>query len=191
MNATGTSAALAEQALFDDALSCELQLPAQLFSDPGAGLGRLPQAEALLAGLSQVEDLRMDDTGEERGELPLLTQRMDAKLDLMLMLIGRLVSRSYDALPVRALRWSHRGVRLDAPASPATVAGDTGVLHLQPSEWLPDHLELPVTILAEAAAEGGMQRSWLQFGELPAGLSDALEKHLFRLHRKQVAASRR
>ncbi|NZA27904.1 PilZ domain-containing protein [Luteimonas sp. SJ-92] len=189
MNANGVSAVQAEQDLFGDALSCELYLPAQLV--PGPAPGRLPQAEALLAGLAQVEDLRKDDSGEERGELPLLAQRMDAKLDLMLMLIGRMVSRSSDALPLRALRWSHRGARLDAPARSGIAAGDAGVLHLQPSEWLPDHLELPVAVLAETAADGGMQRVWLRFGEFPAGLSDALEKHLFRLHRKQIAASRR
>ncbi|MDH5822758.1 PilZ domain-containing protein [Luteimonas sp. RD2P54] len=189
MNATGVSADQAERDLFEDALSCELHLPAQLV--PGAGPGRLPQAEALLAGLAQVEDLRMDDAGEERGELPQLAQRMDAKLDLMLMLLGRLVSRSSDALPLRAVRWSHRGVRLDAPARPEIAAGAAGVLHLQPSEWLPDHLELPATVLAEAPADGGFQRLWLRFGALPAGLADALEKHLFRLHRKQIAASRR
>ncbi|WP_267119406.1 PilZ domain-containing protein, partial [Xanthomonas sacchari] len=61
---------------------------------------------------------------------------------------------------------------------------------LQPSDWLPDHLELPVRVLAEAATAGVVQL-WLRFETQPPGLEEALERHLFRLHRRQIADSRR
>ena len=180
----------AEAGLFGDTLSCEAILPAAF--QPGGGHGRLPQAEALLRGLAQVEDLRTEDSGEEkRGELPLLAQRMDAKLDLMLVMIGRLVRQSAQALPARPLRWSARGLRLLLdPGIPAPAVDTPGVLRLQPSDWLPDDLELPALVTASAGDASGLWL-WLRFPALPAGLEEAMDRHLFRMHRRQVADARR
>ncbi|HBK46812.1 MAG TPA: hypothetical protein DDZ67_10350, partial [Xanthomonadaceae bacterium] len=101
----------AESELFADTLSCELSQPAEFRA--GNASGKQAAAESLLRGIAQVEDLRSEDGGEERGDLPLLVQRMDAKLDLMLVLIGRMVRQSDDALPLRPVRWSRRGIRLE------------------------------------------------------------------------------
>lgn len=186
----GGQAGAAEAALFDDTLACEAILPAAFAAGPEPGHPQ--QAEALLRGLAQVEDLRGEDAGEEkRGELPLLAQRMDAKLDLVLVLLGRLLRQTAPALPMQPLHWSVRGLRLALPAGDAgPAAGAAGIVRLQPSEWLPDHLELPATVLACAPADG-RHWLWLRFPELPAGLEDALERHLFRMHRREVAARRR
>ncbi|WP_372013714.1 PilZ domain-containing protein [Pseudoxanthomonas sp. 10H] len=183
------AAGAADAALFDETLVCEAVLPAAFA--PGPGHGQPLQAEALLRGLAQVEDLRGEDGGEEkRGELPALAQRMDAKLDLVLALLGRLVRQSAPVLPALPLRWSARGLRLTLPADPGLAAGTGGVVRLQPSEWLPDALELPATVSASAAVDGQFLL-WLRFGLLPAALEDALERHLFRMHRREVAARRR
>ncbi|MFC6842167.1 PilZ domain-containing protein [Xanthomonas theicola] len=178
----------AEAELFHDTLSCELALPADFTL--GNGSGRFGAGEALLRGLTQIEDLRSEDGTEERGELPLQLQRMDAKLDLMLVLLGRLTRQHEDALPLRPLRWSHRGLRLELGSRSGAAPGAAGLLRLQPSDWLPDHLELPVKVLAEAVAGSGFYL-WLRFETLPPGLEEALERHLFRLHRRQIADSRR
>ncbi|MCW0417617.1 hypothetical protein NB689_003371 [Xanthomonas sacchari] len=45
-------------------------------------------------------------------------------------------------------------------------------------------------VLAEAATAGVVQL-WLRFETQPPGLEEALERHLFRLHRRQIADSRR
>lgn len=179
-----------EAALFDQTLACEAILPAGFV--PGTGAGQLQQAEALLRGLAQVEDLRGEDSGEEkRGELPQLAQRMDAKLDLLLVLLGRLVRQSAHALPAQPLRWSVRGLRLAVAGDTAGMAvGSAGTVRLQPSEWLPDDLELPATVAASAVVDG-QAWLWLRFRPLPASLEDALERHLFRMHRREVAARRR
>src|SRR5690606_22203307 len=109
------AAQAAENELFGDVLACDALLPAAFL---GGSQARTAQAETLLVGLAQVEDLRADDTGEEkRGELPLLAQRLDAKLDLVLMLLGRLVRQSSPALPLTTPRWSGRGLPLQRPAS--------------------------------------------------------------------------
>jgi len=179
----------AESELFDDALSCELLQPAEFRL--GSVAGRQTVAESLLRALAQIEDLRSDDNGEERGDLPLLAQRMDAKLDLMLVLIGRLVRQADNALSLRPVRWSRRGIRLETGARTGAAVGASGIVCLQPAEWLPESIELPVTLLAEAASGGGGFFLWLKFSELGAGLETALERHLFRLHRRQIADARR
>jgi hypothetical protein len=69
--------------------------------------------------------------------------------------------------------------------------GQAGVVRLQPSDWLPDHIDLPVEVIAEAADAGGGHFLWLRFQRLGDGLEMAMERHLFRLHRRQVAEARR
>jgi len=179
----------AESELFEQTLSCELSLPAEFRL--GSAPGRQGAAEALLRGLAQIEDLRSEDSHEDRGELPLIVQRMDAKLDLMLALIGRLARQSQDTLPLRPARWSRRGIRLETGARLGAPAGAAGVLALQPGDWLPERMELAVTVLAEAASGTGGYFLWLRFEDLGGGLEAALERHLFRLHRRQVADARR
>ncbi|AVY66798.1 PilZ domain-containing protein [Xanthomonas translucens] len=178
----------AETELFHDTLSCELALPADFRL--GNSIGRFGAGEALLRGLAQVEDLRSEDGGEDRNEQPLQLQRMDAKLDLMLVLLGRLARQHEEGLPLRPLRWSRRGLRLELGSRSGALPGAAGLLRLQPSDWLPDHLELPVQVVAEAASGGGFHL-WLRFETQPPSLQEALERHLFRLHRRQIADSRR
>lgn len=177
----------ADQRLFGDSLDCTLELPVTV--EPSPAPGRQAQAVTLLHGLAQIEDLRKEEGGEEHGDLPLLAQRMDAKLDLILALVGRLAQRA-DGLPERALRWSRDGLRVDLDSA-AGLDPDTRVLiRLQPADWLPDHLELPATVIARRQA-GAQTRVWLAFVELRADLVEALDRHLFRLHRRQVAEQRR
>ena len=187
MSAADGIGSRAEERLFADALSCELELPVAVLASDGRG--RQAQATALLTSLAQLEDLRKDDS-EEHGDLPLLAQRMDAKLDLVLSLLGRLVNRGDDAMPVRAVRWSRHGLRIDLGAEPALADGAAVVLRLQPTDWLPDHIELPASVLDQAHRPGGV-RAWFGFSDLSPALSEAMDRHLFRLHRRQIAGQRR
>ncbi|MBB3805103.1 hypothetical protein FHT03_001782 [Xanthomonas arboricola] len=186
MSALGTLAPAAEAELFADMLSCELRLPAGFRA--GGDAGAHSAAETLLRSLGQVEDLRSEETSEDRGDLPLLVQRMDAKLDLMLALIGRLVRQGDSGLIQNLVHWSVRGIRLNCatPHPPGTV----GSVCLQPSDWLPELVQLPAEVLA-SASDGHDQWLWLRFAPISAGLQDALERHLFRLHRRQIADARR
>ncbi|MFC7521792.1 PilZ domain-containing protein [Xanthomonas populi] len=185
MSTLGTLAPSADSALFADTLSCEVRLPAGFHA--GSDAGSHSAAETLLRSLGQVEDLRSEETSEDRGELPLLVQRMDAKLDLMLALIGRLVGQGDSGLTQGTVRWSVRGIRLSCASS--QPAGTVGRVCLQPSDWLPELVQLPSEVLA-SAHDGHAHWLWLRFAPLSPGLQDALERHLFRLHRRQIADAR-
>lgn len=178
----------AETELFGQALTCQAVLPVQF--TPGERPLMQQQAEAMLKGLAVAEDSRGEDP-DDRGEAPQSMQRLEAKLDLIVSLLGKLVSQQSAPLPVRPLRWSHLGLRIDAEAALDVRPGDAGIVTLQPVAWLSDTIELPVQVLATSAshADGG-QHLWLRFGTLTAGLEDALTRHLFRMHRRQVAEAR-
>ncbi|WP_305806510.1 PilZ domain-containing protein [Stenotrophomonas sp. YIM B06876] len=179
----------AETELFDDTLSCDVSLPAEFAV--GSAAIRPGAAEMLLRSVALVEDSRSGDDGEERGDASLQLQRLEARLDLTLVLLGRLLRQSVDTLPLRPLRWSRRGLRLELGSRSGAPPGSHGVVRLQPSDWLPDTIELPVTVIAEAASGNGGYYLWLRLQAAGDALEMALERHLFRLHRRQIAGSRR
>jgi len=177
----------AEHELFGQALTCHAVLPVQFLAGDRPLMQQ--QAEAMLHGLAVAEDSRAEDP-DDHGEVPQSMQRLEAKLDLVLSLLGKLASQQASPLPVRPLRWSHLGLRVDAAAASGSREGDLGVIRLQPVAWLGDHIELPARVLAIQDTPDGGQHLWLRFGKLTAGLDDALTRHLFRMHRRQVAEAR-
>ena len=179
----------AESELFDETLSCEVALPAEFRI--GSAVIRPGTAETLLRSVALVEDARGDDGHDDRSDATLQVQRLEAKLDLVMMLLGRLVRQSAQDLPLRPLRWSRRGIRLEQGSRSGAAPGSMGVIRLQPCDWLPDHIDLPVVIVAEAANGSGAHFLWLRFEGLSDALEMALERHLFRLHRRQIAEARR
>ncbi len=177
----------AEAELFGDALTCDAWLPV----DFRLGDRRLaPQAgEAVLRAVAVAEDSRNDDP-DERGDLPQSFLRMEAKVDLMLNLLGRLARQSADALPLRALRWSHLGLRIDTDIAYAARISERGVAMIEPASWLSDHIELPARVIAQSVDISGRHHTWLRFEPMAPALADALERHLFRMHRRQIAEAR-
>jgi len=178
----------AESELFYETLS-EVALPAEFRI--GSAVIRPGTAETLLRSVALVEDARGDDGHDDRSDATLQVQRLEAKLDLVMVLLGRLVRQSAQDLPLRPLRWSRRGIRLEQGSRSGAAPGSMGVIRLQPCDWLPDHIDLPVVIVAEAANGSGAHYLWLRFEGLSDALEMALERHLFRLHRRQIAEARR
>jgi len=179
----------AESELFDETLRCDQALPAEFRI--GSAVIRPGTAETLLRSVALVEDARGDDGHDDRSDATLQVQRLEAKLDLVMVLLGRLVRQTTQDLPLRPLRWSRRGIRLEQGTRSGATPGSMGVIRLQPCDWLPDHIDLPVVIVAEAANGSGAHYLWLRFEGLSDALEMALERHLFRLHRRQIAEARR
>lgn len=186
-----TSAALAhpaEATLFDDTLSCDVTLPVAF--EAGASVLRPGASEMLLRSVALVEDSRGGDDSEERTDSSAQLQRLEARMDLTLVLLGRLLQQSNGSLPMHPLRWSRHGLRIDLESPSGVAPGTAGLVKLQPAEWLPDNIELPVVALAETGTDGEFHL-WLQLHNISENLGSAVERHLFRLHRRQIADSRR
>jgi hypothetical protein len=168
--------------LFDGAVSCELLARISLREDalpPGAA----EQAERLLRDLATMEERRVEVEDVHHPADPAL-RRLEAKIDLTLQLL-------LQALPqLSPTNWvpvmlSVRGLRVDALIGEATK-NETATLTWQPSDTLPLSVQLPLRRIATDA-----ERSWWAFDALDPALNDALERHVFRLHRRWLAAQRR
>lgn len=178
--------AAGDDALFGDALGCEERLPAAF--EPGArpAAGAAHGAALLLRTLAVMEEggePEREDDDPRAAEL----SRIEAKLDLVLALLGAVAAARAPALPEVPVRWSRLGARLQLPAPPAVPAGVLRV-HLDPR--LPQPLELPVRVVGTEAIGTGWL-AWMRFEDLDPALEAALERHVFRRHRRAVAEARR
>ena len=180
----------AEAELFGDVLVHQDRRPAAFlpgFADTPAAHVGVARAEMLLTSLALSENARSEGDGDDHAEPSSALQRVEAKIDLALGLLGTMLRERGDLPPPTVLRWSTRGARIDVLGDALAIRpGARGVLRVQPADWLPDCIELPSHVIAVEGA-----RAWLAFEPLSPNLADALERHLFRLHRKQVAESRR
>ena len=183
------TAVSAHEALFGDALTCDEMRPAAFLPgahDPAELASLSARGEALLQSLAVVEDGIRNEEPEQAADHAL--HRLEAKVDLLMALVAGLCA-SRDDDPMQPLQWSARGARL-AAAAPVAV-GSGGHFRVRPADWLPSPLVLAATVLAcDPDGEGGY-RLWLRFGPHSAALEAALERHLFRVHRRAVAESRR
>ena len=181
------SASHAEATLFGDALACEDTLRAAFLPqpvDPLALDALCARAEIHLSAIAIIEDSRNE---EEEGPQGLALRRIEAKLDLLLTLVGNLNAQA-NADPRVPLKWSAQGVRM--PAGKAGAEGSTGLFRMQATPWLPDPLALPAAVIACAPGDDGTPSQWLQFGPLSDATRAALERHVFRQHRRAVAELR-
>lgn len=178
----------ARDQVFGDSLACDEVRPAAFLPGalpPAALRSACLRGENLLRSLAVVEDSRVDDDGDH-GLHDVVLHRIEAKLDLLTALVASKLGEHFDAM--RPLRWSALGACLEVDE--AVAPGSTGALRVQPSDWLPEALLLPATVLASVEHDQGRQL-WLRFGPLTPALESALERHLFRVHRRAIAESRR
>lgn len=175
-----------DEALFGDALGCEERLPAAFVPGASPAPGAASRDLMLLRALAMMEegaDVERDDADPRGAELA----RVEAKLDLVLALLGAVVASRAQPLPLVPLRWSRLGARLRLPAPPASPSGVLQV-HLDPR--LPQALELPARLVGTEPL-GTECLAWLRFEGLEPALESALERHVFRRHRRAVAEARR
>lgn len=189
-----TTVAGADDLLFGDVLACEEVRPAAFLA------GRIDEAvlrslgtrgESLLRALAVIEDGGRGDAHpgpDQEQPADHAIHRIEAKLDLLTLLVAG-VCAGDDADPLRSLRWSARGARVavDGPLAPGTA----GHFRVRPADWLPSPLLLPASVVACDADASGAHRAWLRFESLSPALEAALERHLFRIHRRAIAESRR
>ncbi|MBD8524744.1 PilZ domain-containing protein [Pseudomarimonas arenosa] len=177
----------AADTLFGDALTCDTDVPVALRTlapDAGSIERALDQSETILRSLALIEDSPHEER-DEHGQKDIALHRMEAKLNLVLETLASMLRRDRSDLPMQRIRWSRHGVEM---RHPEPTPPDKGFLLIQPLVWLPQRLELPIITLAHASLDDGGSRVWLQFKPLTPNLQQALERHLFRLHRRELAA---
>ena len=141
------------------------------------------RAEQLLRRLQLIEDTRsLDDKKDEHGAAEQTLLRLEARLELLTALVSRVMERRGESREIE-IRWSSEGAVLPAGnAAPGTL----GWLRIQPADWMPDSIALPAKVIASDATH-----TWLRFECMPATQHSALEQHLFRMHRREIAEQRR
>ncbi len=172
--------------LFGDALGCDERLPLAFSAEPVAPDVASIQALGLLRALAlfdEVRDGERDESDPQRAELA----RIEAKVDLVLGLLGGLLRERQPELPTTAVRWSRIGARFVTERVPTTA---TGHLQVLPDARMPQALLLPAKVIATRAEASGTT-AWVRFELLDPAVEAALERHVFSRHRRQVALARR
>ena len=90
--------------------------------------------------------------------------------------------------PAVPVRWSAKGACL--PAAAPLEAGQAGLFRIQAAAWLPEPLTLPARVIAVHTDVAAGLVAWLAFEPLPEPTRSALERHLFRQHRRAIAERR-
>lgn len=187
----------ADTQLFEGILWCSLEVPVSLMPLASTGIDAASDAAIrLLHAVALVEDNPPEETNNDHAAGDRAQLRLEAKLDLALGLLARMLVRDESGHPARVpLRLSHRGACLEFPAAGSTpilpAPGSHVMLALPAAAWLPRDLELPASALYAERTPAGAIRLWLAFAGTDDGLGDALDRHLFRLHRRAIAHERR
>lgn len=160
--------------------------------DPGPGaVGRTYEAALtrLNALLSLGETPPPPDAIEEGPARAQELVRLEARLNLLLTLVGEILTGQRPPPPSRAVRLAAHWVEWEEPAPPAT--GDLIAIGLYLNPTVPDAVNLPARVEGLAVGSDGLARVRAAFWDLPAAVESALEKLIFRSHRRRVAEQRK
>ena len=181
-----------EIAAFGEGLYYEDRLPlrwrdAEEPLSPGTILTISRANEQLLRNFAAIEEIRHE--GDDDGASAHDIQRLEYKVDLLMDMVGRLLSAQVsipDAVPVRlgadAMQWTCPAAR--CPAADSLLRVEVYLHHRYPSPLV------VVGAVESVVPEGGEARVTLRYVGMGEGLRCRLEKTIFRQHRRLVAQSR-
>lgn len=149
-------------------------------------LVRLRDANLTVLNLVAAVEEHRTDAGDEEAASGLDLLRLDAKLNLLLELMQRMAARDREPPARRPLRFNAHGVALPADAAAPALESLVAVcIHLDACRAMP--LELPARVIA--LPDPGWRL--LAFIEPGPAMEEALDRLVFRYHRRQVAIERR
>jgi hypothetical protein len=161
-------------------------VPGQLAE--GAELARLnaDNLQLLIAEASMEEARANEALKEESPALLHELQRLEYKLNILLRLTAELTMRQQAMPPLQRIRLAAHGMELYGEA-PAVGVGGLAKLYINPA--VPQPLLLPCVAVGEFTrdAQRGVR---LQFAGVSAPVAEALEKLIFRHHRRLIAGTR-
>ncbi len=147
-----------------------------------ASLGRLAERNvAAMASITALEERRPEL--EEDSPVMQELARLDAKLNALVELVGRSLQPTGSLPPRRQVRFNALGVVVPVDVLPA---GRELCVRLHPDVCPSLVLELPAVL--ERSFEDG--HAFLAFCPLGEAHADALERLVFRTHRRKIAETR-
>ena len=157
----------------------------------GAELSHLYDAELtrLNAVLTVGEALAAAESSDDAPPRAQDILRLEARLNLLLAMVGELLAAQRPRPPARAVRLGGGWVEWRDPHPPA--AGDPVAIELYLNPSIPDPVTLPARV--EAVGDPGQGAAVVRatFLEIPPNVLNAIEKLIFRWHRRRVAEQRR
>lgn len=128
------------------------------------------------------------EIGDEFAPIAQELGRVETKLNLLLGLVGQLLTVHFPLPPVKAVKLNPLGIEWIADQGPRP--GDFGIVEVYLNPRCPRPLTFPGRVdRVETTGEGC--RVLLQFVALSAALQERLEKIIFTHHRRSVALARR
>ena len=121
---------------------------------------------------------------EEPTQTELELHRIHHKLNLLLELLGSFIQLQAPRPPVRMLRMSWRGLSWEVGAGDP-LPGAVGLVELHMNPVMPLPLRWPARIVSVSATE-----ICAEFAAVPEFCQMALERHVFKRHRREVAETR-
>lgn len=141
----------------------------------------------VLRTLLMLGDYRSEH-GEEPGNTAQELARMDFKLNLVLDLVGEVLSYYHDQPPRVLVRLGMRGVEWEAAEAPAP--GTLVSIDLYLSSRYPRALRVLGRVRSVTPLQQGA-RTVVMFEDIGEAVQDVLEKIIFRHHRRRIAHARR
>jgi hypothetical protein len=145
--------------------------------------------EQLLRHLAAVDEFR-SESGDDDSQTAHDLHRLESKIDLLIDLMGEFIARQ-SALPEAVpVRMSAETLTWTCASAAAPAMGDRVEAEIFLSTRYPRPLVMYGSIESVQAEERGQVRVSLRYGELSDGVRSALEKTIFRHHRRLVAHAR-
>lgn len=140
---------------------------------------------ALLHALATMETTVSDPEGEMTGAQGKTLERLEAKLDLTLDLLAKLMFKSAPHPPSASVTLSAVAIEWQTPRPPAV--GDNILIKLYLKPTLPLPVSLPARVIGVEAGEYE-SRVGAEFVSLSEEVQDWMERTVFRYHRRAIQA---
>lgn len=172
-----------EHEALDEAIAYEGLIPLAWRASPAplgeSALMAISEADQSLLDAIMIMDMPAKLDNDERDSTQLELHRLDAKVELLLGMVNRLLSFHEPVREPVLVKLSSRSVSWQGSVVPAV--GEHGIIDVFVHPLANSPLQLPVEITGPGSA---------RILGLGAAARNAFEKFLFRQHRRQVAEAR-
>lgn len=157
--------------------------------DDSTELDQVSQETARVLQAMAVFEEAPREAGNDAGQGGQELLHLEAKIDVLLSLVGSLIAERRTGAAPHALVLRAGSVEWTGPAAAAVERGAVGYAIIYANTMLPLALRLPARIVGTTERNG---TRWLltRFEPLTPAVRHGMEKLVFRRHRRQIALSR-